>query len=369
MSFKQFLASIAPVFLTLYLGVYLGCIVPSLIDGQIIDYSFVGLYLLILVGSTSLVFVTKLWTKEIIYFLVIGFNISLVIMSFLFSNVPIFLATALFQGLLVGILFKPLFFKQRLTLDVFAWTAFGIALGGVCVIIDGVPPANVIAYVIIITSLLFLALGKSNAQDVIIDEVKKVITSRFHYVGILILSGVVVSIELSFIFWSLILKDDSQNLFHQLAFSIAFALVFVFRKYGHSLRQKCSSIGWLFSLTILLTLSLGLFYTFSFPILFIIGFAFSLSYLYVLITSIYGFRMTLRHIAFILLVVGILNFIFGLFVQNHIAYIVSIKIPDDVLALSARQAVVKELASGGAIMVIFSGLLFMFRRKWHVINA
>jgi len=45
-------------------------------------------------------------------------------------------------------------------------------------------------------------------------------------------------------------------------------------------------------------------------------------------------------------------FIAGLYVQNHIEFIRLIKMPDDVIFLSARQALVKEMASFLGIAVV-----------------
>ncbi len=368
MSFKQILASAVPVFLTLYLGVYLSCLVPSFIGNETIDYNWVGLFLLILAGSTSVIFMTDIWSNRILYYLILFANISLIAISFMLENTALFLVTALFQGLLCGIIFKPSLFRQQLSHDLFAWTSFGIAFVGICVMVNDVVPGNILAYAIMGLSLLFMALYRPIVKDEILEEEKIGIPSKFQDWSILIMAGIIITIELSFICWSLILKDDSQNVFHQLSFYIAFVLVFVFRKYGHSLCDKCLDIGWIFSLSIVLTLSLGLFYTFSIPILFIMGFAFSLAYLQVLILSYYRFKLKMLHISTILMLVAILNLIFGLFVQNHVEYIVSIKIPENVLALSARQAVIKELTSGGAILVIISGLLFLFRRKWQSVK-
>jgi hypothetical protein len=85
-----------------------------------------------------------------------------------------------------------------------------------------------------------------------------------------------------------------------------------------------------------------------------------------LVSEIYGFRLSNKYVGIVLIGTALINMIFGLFVQNHIEFIISIKIPENVLALSARQAVVKELASGGAILVILAGILFLKRRTWLI---
>jgi len=366
MSFKKRLASSVPLLLSMYVCIWLGCIIPSLVDSEVVDYTLLGVFLLILLTSASVGFVTNLWSNRAVFYLLIGLNLAAVAMIFLVPHVVIFLFAALVQGLFAGVLTKPLFANSNHSSDVFSNIALGIALSGIVIQTNFLVADNVIASAAMAVLVLLLVLSGINSSEFVIEDRNESTPNKYLSTTLLLFSGVLIALLISFVLWSLILKDDSQNLFHRLAFFIVFALVFLFRTSLSKLAQKLSNVGWLFSLTILLTLSLGLFYTFSFPILFILGFAFSIAYLRNLISEIYGFRLSNKHVGLVLLGTAILNLIFGLFVQNHIEFIISIKIPDNVLALSARQAVVKELASGGAILIILAGILFLKRRTWLI---
>lgn len=369
MSFKQLLTAATPIFLSLYLGIWLGCIVPSLINSEIINYTVVGLFLFLLLTSTSLVFFTNFWTRRYLNYLISGINLSSILLTFVTQNMPIFIFAALAQGLLAGVLLKPILLSHNIDKNIFAKTALGTALVALVILTNTLAPDNIVAIGCMSILVLLLALTSTKSTELFHSNEKAASIPKFLNVNLLLLSGVLIAIEISFIMWSLILKDDSQNIFHRFAFFITFALVFVFRKNSSQLINKLSDIGWIFILTLLLTLSLGLFYTFSFPILFIVCFAFALAYLFESVLNNYKFRLSALHISIILFGVALLNLIFGLFVQNHIEFIISIKIPENVLALSARQAVVKELASGGAILVVLAGIIFLFRRRWVLTKA
>jgi hypothetical protein len=366
MSFKKRLASSVPLLLSMYVCIWLGCIIPSLVESEVVNYTVIGIFLMILLTSVSLVFFTNVWSNRPVFYLFIGLNLASVAMTFVFQHVAIFLFAGLAQGLLGGILLKPLVTNRINSSNVFSNIALGIALSSIVIHTNFLAANNIIASAAMAIIMLILALSGLNGSEFTVENRSESTLPKLLKGSLLLFSSVLIALLISFVLWSLILKDDSHNLFHRLAFFIVFAMVFVFTKYISYLIQKLSNVGWLFCLTILLTLSLGLFYTFSFPILFILGFAFSIAYLINLISKIYGFRLSNKQIGLVLLGTAILNLIFGLFVQNHIEFIISIKIPDNVLALSARQAVVKELASGGAILIILAGILFLKRRTWLI---
>lgn len=366
MSFKTRLASSVPMLLSMYVGIWLACIIPSHVDSEVVNYTVIGIFLMILLTSASLVFFTNVWSNHLVFYLILGLNLVVVAMTFVFQHVAIILFAGLAQGLLAGILLKPLVTNRNNSSNLFANVALGITLSGIVIHINFLVADNVLAIVVMAVLVLILVLSEIKDCVFNVEDRNESTLPNLLKGSLLLFSGVFIALLISFVLWSMILKDDSQNLFHRLAFFLVFAMVFVFRTYISSLGQKLSSVGWLFCLTILLTLSLGLFYTFSFPILFILGFAFSISYLFSLLSEIYEFRLSNKYVGIVLIGTALLNMIFGLFVQNHIEFIISIKIPENVLALSARQALVKELASGGAILVILAGILFLKRRTWLI---
>jgi hypothetical protein len=350
----------------MYVGIWLGCIIPSHVDSEVVNYTVIGIFLMILLSSASLVFFTNVWSNRLVFYLIIGLNLVAVAMTFVFQHVAILLFAGLAQGLLAGILLKRLVTNRMNSSNLFANVAIGIALSGIVIHTNFLVAGNVLAIAVMAVLVLILVLSEIEGSEFTVENRNESALPNLFKGSLLLFSGVLIALIISFVLWSMILKDDSQNLFHRLAFFIVFAMVFMFTKYISYFIQKLSNVGWLFCLTILLTLSLGLFYTFSFPILFILGFAFSVAYLFSLLSEIYGFRLSNKYVGVVLMGTALLNMIFGLFVQNHIEFIISIKIPENVLVLSARQAIVKELASGGAILVILAGILFLKRRIWLI---
>ena len=69
-----------------------------------------------------------------------------------------------------------------------------------------------------------------------------------------------------------------------------------------------------------------------------------------------------KSMAYLFMLGSVVMVIAGLYIQNHIEFIRSINMPEAVIALSARQAIVKELASFAGIAVVLSGYVFLRRR-------
>lgn len=161
----------------------------------------------------------------------------------------------------------------------------------------------------------------------------------------------------------MVLIHENQSYIKSLTFSLTIICILIFRVFSKNILNKISDIGWLFALSIILSVSLGMFYTFSFTPLFIIGFGFSIAYLLFINNQLFHFITDNIRLSYLLIFGAVTIVISGAFIQNHIEFIRSINMPEDVLLLSARQAIVKELASFAGIAVILSGYLFLKRRS------
>ncbi|MFZ1526482.1 MAG: hypothetical protein WAT22_16790, partial [Saprospiraceae bacterium] len=78
---------------------------------------------------------------------------------------------------------------------------------------------------------------------------------------------------------------------------------------------------------------------------------------------IFSFAWDKNRMAVVLLICALSSLICGFYIQNHIDFIKSIDMPDDVLILSARQAIIKEFASFAGLAVVLTGYLFLKRRS------
>jgi hypothetical protein len=179
----------------------------------------------------------------------------------------------------------------------------------------------------------------------------------------IILAAILLLIEIAFYFWCVVLIDDNQGLNSSLIFPLSIIAIFIFRLLAKKVLNKISNIGWLFALSIILTVSLGMFYTFNFISVFIFGFSFSIAYLISIHYRLFQVSINYKTMAYLLLLGSVSIIIAGLFIQNHIEFIRAINIPEAVVTLSARQALVKELASLAGVAVILSGYLFLKRRS------
>ncbi len=168
--------------------------------------------------------------------------------------------------------------------------------------------------------------------------------------------------EVSLFVWALLLPDYSQSIFSRLVLPLSVAIILILR-YAVDIRtSKWVNQGWLFFMILLLTFSMGYYYTMDTPIMFLLFFPVSLVAGQYLASRLYPIGNEYRYLGFFFILLAIVMVIAGFFVDNHIAYIVSIKMPENLLNLSALQAWIKELTSLVAITLVLTGVLYL-RRK------
>jgi hypothetical protein len=369
----------------LYLGFWYCSVVPAMLESGALSYDMVGWSgLLMFLIVSAHVYFGKTTPKYVLAFSVllsIGLYYLAVVYSFLWV---IFLISA-FHGLLVSFILISSVKLQRVQINIPFWI-----LGIACALASYLfsfehtysKTANsyssgfsfdleiVIFFILITIVLSFLIFkqkpGAENVRSNFIQRHTNKVSTTLGY----LITAILVILEISFIFWSVVLRDQSQSWLYQLTFPITLMLIFIFRQYFHQVLSKHFNIGWLFVSTIMITVSLGLFYTFDFTVMFIIFFSFFMAFAAQASVHIFSQVWDKNKIALLLLSVSIMMGIAGLYIQNHIEFIDSIKMPENVMHLSAKQAWVKELAAFSGLLIIFTGVVFLKRRTWmpaHVV--
>jgi len=362
MSLKKVSPFVSGVCVSIYTAFWFGSIFPDLLKTEILDYISVGAFLAVLFVSAGATFLHRKVISDKIYYGILVFNVLLSGVSYFEIHLIVLLVLAVFQGLLFAIIIRAILNSGWEQFKNFSSIILGVGLGGGFSFIPFETTSN---FIILAELMLFILFFYHPVMA--IDSKKELELSQKNgkqQILLLTISGILIFLEISFLLWSLILQDKSQGIIHQLTLVFTCITIFVFRRYLITLTNKMSKVGWLFIFSILLTVSFGLLYTFNITVFFIVGFGISLSYFLINVHSLFRFRFDAVQISVLLFIIAVLNFIFAMFVQNHIEYAAAINIPDNVLALSARQALMKEMASVSSVLIILTGLMFLYRRTW-----
>ncbi len=372
----------------LLISAYLSCWYAGLLsyfnDNGLINYISISIFGAIVLITASIVILAERnqnkWLRTVIVLLNI---VPLVLLVFqILQDVlvfPVLLLSALAQGLLIGsILQHSMFFlhlKQNLTFLLLGCLASmiplylpvesignnkmnpspGFTFGG------NTGLATIMIILLMMTAALaFLIKSTIKSEHKKIPEISD-FTGLVKF-SVMALAALYLLTEIIFYFWSVILIHDNQSFMSSLTFPLTIISVFTFRSISSKIENRIANIGWLFTLSIILCASLGMFYTFSFTPVFILGFGLSTAFLISIHQRLFHFRIDKKNIAYLLMLASVAMVIVGLYIQNHIEFIRSINMPEAVIALSARQAIIKELASFAGITVILSGYLFLRRR-------
>lgn len=172
-----------------------------------------------------------------------------------------------------------------------------------------------------------------------------------------------VCLGISFFTWAMILLDYSQSWANTVILPATLMVAFVLVRIVQKGLYRMDNAGWLFTGSLILMLSLGMFYTLDLSLLFIVSFGTFIVITTDIASRLMGVPLTEKHLGWMFMITALSMLIAGLYVDNHIAYIRSIKMPENLLALSTIQAWSQELASVAAIMVILSGIVFLKRKQ------
>jgi hypothetical protein len=385
---EKLVLSVQMFLLSVYFSCWYGCILPEFAETEAFNYLHIGLSgAILLIVAAIVIFWDKNW-GIVIRSVVLFINI-IILLSLMISLFPTYLffilsiLAALFQGTMVGLTIKRSIKYALLNQNV----PF-LVLGSVGILIAQYLPYKLIAnnasasvqsdayrsnvtllsimtLILTIFGILDVISKSANDRDFEKKEIAVTFSQMVRYTA-MTNAAIVVLIEIIFCFWSVVLLNSSQSLINSLTFPISVFMVFIFSVLFKKVGHKMTSTGWLFTLSVIMTVSLGLFYTFDFTPVFILGFGFSMAYLLYINNYIFKITANTGNLAGLLIIGSGAMIIAGLFIQNHIEFIKSINIPKDVLTLSARQALVKEMASFAAVSVILSGYLFLKRRSIFV---
>jgi hypothetical protein len=226
---------------------------------------------------------------------------------------------------------------------------------------------SLITSVIYIILIVFSFRKKNDFEGQKNYDTKKNHLSILQYLLHFVMFGFV-ALELLIIIWSIILQDYRQSYLSQLKLPLAFLLIFILRRY-FTIPQKVNNIGWLFGLSLLATLSIGLFFTFDIVVLFIIGFGVSFAYLPKIISEVFNLKWQPNLLGFFFIAIGVLMIPIGMYIENFYEFAASIHIPENLLQLSSLQALIKELATFSALMSVLLGVLFLNRRKLDALKS
>lgn len=365
---------------SLYLSWWYGFSIPVTVDAGLSEYWHEGLLGFVFFGAAAISIYLNYQPKKWVYIIGLLALLSCTVILHLFSSTDVFVRLPLLilisslQGLIVSACmtnwYQPAFktnFLQVILLE----TSL-VAIPGYIQqeFFSAQNEANynfvfylhvLFIFLLIVTKFFRKVQKEANTYKAYEDQMQQ----KGIKLAVYVLAMLFVTLEISFIYWSLILCDDNQGIKTGLTFPLTMILVFVWRMILNKFIDKISDLGWMFVLTLVLTFSIGLFYTFSFTLPFILGFSFSIASLLFIHNRIFSFTWDKNRIAVVLLICALSSLICGFYIQNHIDFIKSIEMPDDVLVLSARQAIVKEFASFAGLAVVLSGYLFLKRRAFR----
>lgn len=323
---------------------------------------------------------TKKWFGVIAILLWLLCTSALTFIKSVNSNLVLIFSimNVLFQGVALAY-FLPRWLKKYKSFRLVNYQMIGMAIALLVILIfgtshlklEGKPddplfhPFELVSILLILFLVVLEWLVKDKEISVIESGSLQIFHKAIKY-AVYVLAMIFVALEILIIYWAMILSNDNQGIKIGLILPLTLVLIFIWRIFSHKIIHRISDIGWMFVLSLILTFSLGMFYTFGISVPFIFGFSFSIAILSMIHRRIFGFVWNKNRIIFLLIICGVVSLIGGLYIQNHIDFIKSIEMPTEVLILSARQAFIKELAFFAGLSVVLSGYLFLKRRSFSI---
>ncbi len=173
----------------------------------------------------------------------------------------------------------------------------------------------------------------------------------------------ILSFEMIFWSWSAVLFSSKSSKW-PLDLVLAAGCLFFFRILGRVVSTRKVRPGYLFILSILLMISLGMFYTLPNPVWFALSFGLSVGVMLPFIEKLTSVQVNQRFISVLGFVLSAIAVMMGFYLENHFEYIADLGLPNQVWLLSGRQAWIKEAAMLGGISVLVTGYLYLYRKRW-----
>ncbi|MBP6446371.1 MAG: hypothetical protein KA341_06170 [Saprospiraceae bacterium] len=363
---------------SLYLTWWYGCCIPGTIDSGLSEYWHEGLLGFVFFGASAISIYLDYQLKKWVYIIGLLALLSCTVVLHLFLSTDVVVRLILFilistlQGL-IAYAFMTKWYQPAFKTNLLHLLLLGISLVSIPNFMqqeffnaENETNYNFVFYLQVLLIFLLIVtefFRKEEASSITYKQASLDQHQKGINLAVFALAMIFVALEISFIYWSLVLNHDNQGVITGLTFPLTLILVFLWRMILNKFIHKLSDLGWMFLLTLVLTFSIGLFYTFSFTLPFMFGFSFSIATLICIHNRIFSFAWDKNRMAVVLLICALSSLICGFYIQNHIDFIKSIDMPDDVLILSARQAIIKEFASFAGLAVVLTGYLFLKRRS------
>lgn len=357
------------VFLTgLYLALWHSCFMSLT---WIKDSSFIFAIEGIALGLTgvvaSLVLLASFKTSKFILLLGVILNIGVIIVFAFLPAVWILLLAAVAQGFLLGHILSVYLQKsvQNDGLILFSTVVF---IGYFVRMLSDVTNDNAVQVQYFFSGLMVLALLgnliflliKPGTDFSALSQNENKTNQIYKNINLetLILSLLII-VEMSFFIWALILPDESQSLMYRMTIPLTLIWMIIMRSFIAKYPVKSISKGWLFVMLLAVTVSCGFFYTLDINAFFILFFPTSMIAGQHISIKLNSAPTSIKYIGVTLVFLAVFMVITGLYVENHIAYIQSLKMPESLFNLSAFQAWTKELTSLVGLAAILSGILYV----------
>jgi hypothetical protein len=358
-------------FLTGFCLIYwLGAVLEPLIAGGKLSYVFTGWLNALFYSALSAGLLVPLSDIRLRLLIVISIWLSLIFILMLFFSSDIALP---FFNIFFG-LFSGLWVRQLLLIDYkLKWMAAGFALLGMAagsftsnITTEVISILVVISACLLITGVL-ISIKRNNlfiSAEYSISFISSFRAWRFWWACIAV--SLMLWTELHYIIWQLLIPAYVSESGMYIVLPLLLLCIAIFRFTGSVLSKKFSNILWLYLMAFLVTISIGMFFTLQIY-LFILMFSFGVAYFIPLFLKLTGQMNAVR------LIVGI-AFLFTAVMQPvtghnagfYIEFAQSIQIPEPLILLSAMQSIVKDIVVGPALVIVFTGLSFLFRKKLFV---
>lgn len=359
--------SILVFFTGLYLALWHGGFSNILMIDASLNFIVEGLGLAILCFTASAVSFIGIKTTKRSLALATILNIIGIVAFAVIPSIALYFVVMVFQGYLLSAMIswcQQLNFgiKAASMLVLGALAAFLFYLVSPYLMLHNNDLERIVFYSLLIGVLLIQLLIRIfttylNVEDQQVHGIENLTIKSANLAFIVLM--ILIVLEVSLFTWTLVLRDESQPLYYRLTLPITLLFVFLVRFIISKMPSSLINRGWLFVMMVILTISCGFFYTSDWTIIFIVLFSVSIVAGGYIISTIYSIRLSHFNMGVLFLILGISMAIAGLYIDNHIEYILSLKMPNNLLNLSAQQAWIKELSSLSGLAIVLSGILYL----------
>ncbi len=178
---------------------------------------------------------------------------------------------------------------------------------------------------------------------------------------IILMVSLLITVEVQWIFWHFVIKDQSPENNTALKYLGALFLVILMRQVMVYFPKRWTSIGALFSLALLTTIGLGMLYTWDFYFIFILILGVSFALLLPTLLEHFDFQWSPSVIYTVLVFVIFSFFVSKIWGINHVYFVEIMGMTQEWINTSFLQAWTKELASLTGLCVVILG--WMYFRK------